>query len=393
MTLKQAIVRHLLNTQMSLADLQNATQVSLPTLRRAVQELADARWIRIVGQAEANGGRPAMLFGVDNGLFAVIGVHLQLPGIRLILADLNGQALDEVELFDSVVPAPEACVQAVAGYAAAVRERFPQRQVLGVGIAAPGFIDLDNGDILSIGRVPAWGSFPICRRLQAALSLPVGIANDVDCMAFAELHDTHAPRGANLAYIGFDEGVKISLFLKGELHKGTLGNAGLIAAHLLRVPELAASEAAPQLLTINGMSQVFEARLAALDAAARRDYAGILQAATVRERVQQILQQAGPTLPLCQALVHEQLKVLAVTAANMTLLLQPDIIVVGGLLSLLPLNLFVLLEAEIRRHLPDLVSNNTIIRQGRLAAQSSAAIGASHHFLQTFLDNTVSSLA
>ncbi|MEZ4555504.1 MAG: hypothetical protein R2854_03470 [Caldilineaceae bacterium] len=65
---------------MSLADLQQATQVSLPTLRRAVQDLTDARWIRVVGQAEANGGRPAMLFGADTTRFLLVGVHLQLPG-------------------------------------------------------------------------------------------------------------------------------------------------------------------------------------------------------------------------------------------------------------------------------------------------------------------------
>ncbi|MEZ4635554.1 MAG: hypothetical protein R2856_11410 [Caldilineaceae bacterium] len=49
MSLQRSILRTVLNAPMSLADLQQATQVSLPTLRRAVQDLSDAQWIRVVG--------------------------------------------------------------------------------------------------------------------------------------------------------------------------------------------------------------------------------------------------------------------------------------------------------------------------------------------------------
>lgn len=386
MSLQHSIIRHLLTTPMSLADLQLATQVSLPTLRRAVQELSDAHWIRVVGQAEANGGRPAMLFGIDDSQYAIIGVHLQLPGVRLILADLTGQVLNEVEMFDNIVPTPEECTQAVVGYVAEIKGAFPTRQVLGIGIAAPGFIDLENGDILAIGRVPAWGSYPICRRLQAVLTLPVYIANDVDCMAFAELHDTHAPRGANLVYVGFDEGLKFSLFLKGELYKGTLGNAGLIAPQLVCAPDLAASNDPAQLLTINGMDLLFAERVAVLADEMAAQYSRILAAANPRERVQQML--ARTDLPLCEALVREQLKALAATIANMTLLMQPDIVVIGGLLSALPTELFAVLETSLRSYLPALVSHNTIIRQGKHIAQSNSALGATHHFLQLYLSHT-----
>ena len=54
MSLHSSIIQQLLKTPMSLADLQIATQVSLPTLNRAVRALSEAKWIGIVGQAEAN---------------------------------------------------------------------------------------------------------------------------------------------------------------------------------------------------------------------------------------------------------------------------------------------------------------------------------------------------
>lgn len=375
---------------MSLADLRTATDVSLPTLRKAMQSLVDARWIRVVGQAEANGGRPAMLFGIDDSRFAIIGTHLQLPGIHLTLSDLAGTVLDDVELFDGVVPTPDQCIHAITHQVGRMRSGFPDRHILGIGVGAPGFIDLASGDILSIGRVPSWENVPVCRRLRSELSLPVLIANDVDCQAFAELKDTPLSRERNLAYIGFDEGVKISLFLKGEPYKGSLGNAGLIAPGLLRVDDLANPAEAGQLLTINGVSRLFESRLDALDPPGRAPYASILSAGSPRERVHRILDNARPDMTVCHALVLDQIKALAAMAAAMILMMQPDVVLIGGMLSLLPKPLFAVLETAIRGRLPSLIGNNTLIQQGRLPAQRGGATGAIEHFLQTLLAGGVS---
>ncbi len=385
MSLQRAIAKHLLSGPTSLAELQLATQVSLPTLRRAVQELTDAHWIRIVGQAEANGGRPAMLFGVDDSTFALVGVHLQLPGLRLILSDLTGQVLDEVEHFEDSVPTPDEAIQTIIEYTTQIRMRFPERRLLGVGIASPGFVDLETGDILSIGRVPTWVNFPICRRLQATVNLPVHIANDIDCMAFAELHYTPASRVANLVYAGFDEGVKFSLFLKGELYQSALGNAGLITPHLLAVPGLPDTQATARLLTIAGMNAIFEEQLEMLDPDAQRLYDGIVAQSSLRERVQRILEGATDALPLCQTIVRSQIEALAAAVATVILLIQPDVVVVGGLMSVLPLDHFAALETTIRRYTPMLIANKMIVQQGRLSTQSGAAIGANQHFLQVFL--------
>lgn len=392
MSLQRSIIKHLINTPTSIADLQIATQVSLPTLRRAVKELSDAQWIRIVGQAEANGGRPAMLFGADSRLFVIVGLHLQLPGIRLIMSDLTGQILDELEMFNGVVPTLSEAVGAVVDYIARIRSAFPNRHILGIGIAAPGFIDQNSGDIITIGRVPTWGNFPLCRRLQAAVGLPVHIANDVDCMAFAEFQYTREPLEKNLAYVGFDEGVKISLFLKGEIYKGSLGNAGLIASHLLYVGDQPDMDEVRSLSTIVGVSRVFERRMGELDSAAQIPYAKIIAATNPRERFHLITSNVNSEMPICHAIMEDLIRVLSAAIANLIYIVQPDVIVIGGLLSSMPKDLYTDLETAIRKHLPELINNNSVVQQGRLASQNSAAIGATHHFIQNYLSDTETDL-
>lgn len=392
MSLHQSILQQLLTAPTSLADLQAVTQVSLPTLRKAIQELSDAQWIRVVGQAEANGGRPAMLFGSDDRHHAVVGLHLQLPGLRLIMSDLNGQVLDEMELFNEVIPTLNETVRAVSDYITHLHTRFPERHLLGVGIAAPGFIDPASGDIITIGRVPAWRNLPLCRHIKAAISLPVEIANDVDCMAFAEFDYTHESLDKNLAYAGFDEGLKVSMFLNGQIYKGSLGNSGLISSNLLCVNNQPNPEEVRRLLSIIGINHVFEAKIAALNNQTQQQYAHILSISNPRERVRQIISHAHNDLPICQAIARDLIDILSVAIANLIYIVQPDIVVVGGLLSAMPQAIFTDLENCVRAFLPELISNKTVIRKGQLASQSSAAIGATHHFLRIYLNSASSEL-
>lgn len=388
MSVHRTIIRSLLDAPMSLSDLQSSAQVSLPTLRRAVQDLSDAQWIRVVGQAEANGGRPAMLFGLDEETLAIIGVHLQLPGIRLITTDLTGQVLDESKVFDQIIPGPDEAAQAIVHYAAHVRATFPERQILGVGIAAPGFVDLSTGDILSIGRVPGWENFPICRRLGDGLGVPTLIANDVDCMAFAEFQNVYQPADKNWVYVGFDEGVKTSLFLQGTLYRGALGNVGLVAGHLLRAEDPEVQGNMQSWLTLTGINRTFEERCAALSPTDRAGWAEILSIPNPRQRFRQILNSATEPGNLCDQIVQRLIQALAVTVTNTILLMQPDLVVMGGLLTALLPEHFRALEARIRQELPSLVSHHCLIRQGQMTSRNMAALGATYHFLQGYLNTS-----
>lgn len=380
------IIRHLRQGPMSLADLQPVTQVSLPTLRKAVQELINAQWINVAGQAETNGGRPAMLFGINPDVHLIIGVHLRLPGVRLITTDLSGQVLDDVALFQDTIPQPDRVVQTIAGYVAHIRESLSGRHVLGVGIASPGFTDPYAGDIISIGRVPAWQNFPICRRLEALLNVPARIANDVDCMAFAEFQDAGVLLDEDLIYVGFDEGVKVSIFLDGELHKGPFGNAGLVASPLVYVDQAVSRADVERILTMRGINAIFEERLARLDSDERQPYQYITATDGLRQRVHLILEAAAAGLSLCGDIGRLLIETLSSAAANVIFLVQPERVVFGGVLSVLPASLFAELEAAIRRRLPLLIDNHLTIQQARVYSANSAAVGATHHYLQNYLD-------
>ncbi|MCB9459698.1 MAG: ROK family protein [Anaerolineaceae bacterium] len=384
-SLHASILKTLWKSPQSLADLQRATPVSLPTLRKAIQELTSERWIRVVGQADANGGRPAMLFGIDDTRYLLVGVHIQLPGLRLITSDLNGQVMHEETLFERIRPTPNEVIEAIETYVSEIRSCYPDQQLVGLGIAAPGFTHPITGDIISVGRVPGWDDFPICQRLQNSLGIPAVIANDVDCMAFAEFHESGRSFTENFIFVGLDEGVKISMFLNGALYKGSFGNTGLIRTKFLHVPSLESQDHnLEEIITITGINRIFEELVGKLPPAEQDRYAELM-ALSHRKRLRRILQADHNEFPLCVTIMQQLRAVLAVVIANTIYILQPDHVVLGGMLGAMSPKAFADLRRGVYAYLPELFANHIDMQQSQFHSPNMSAVGAIYHLIDDLM--------
>ena len=378
MDTQRAIVSHLLARPRSLADLRGATGVSLPTLRRAVQALADAGWLRVAGRALGTGGRPATLYGVDPTHHLLLGVLLEHPGMRLVATDLVGHVLDE-RVPDGVGDLdPELVVGQVRAYLKHVRGRFRERRPLGLGVASPGYVDPSTGSVLAIGRVPTWSNLPLRQRLAEATDLHVTIVNDIDAMAAVEFGDLNDAR--TFAYVGVTEGVKFSLFLNGRPYVGPFGNAGLVNPHLLVAHGAHANAGA--LLTVHGLVAAYlDASPHGGPGAARVEAHGD---AWARFRtVLELADEGGDAV--ATELAEAMTDLLGAQLASFVYLIQPELLVIGGALAEAPARILALVESGLRRRLPTLLDNNLTIRRARDAAPSAATVGATRAFLQRFL--------
>jgi predicted NBD/HSP70 family sugar kinase len=392
MDTQRAIVAQLLHQPMSLAGLGAATGASLPTLRRAVQALQRARWVRVAGRAAATGGRPANLLGVDPDTHTVVGVHLEHPGMRLVATDLVGTVLDTFAPADVADLEFDVVHGVVVAYLAHLRRRFPQRTVLGLSLASPGYVDPVTGTVITIGRVPNWNNLPICQRLNEATGLRITIANDVDSMAAGEFGANGGPR--NYAYVGVSEGVKFSMFLNGQPYVGPFGNAGLVSLRLLA----ASGEAgrAADVLTVHGLSDTYLRRAgersgdgppgASGPAGTAADgYGRVRELPDVWARFRAVLALVEEGDPTAVEVVGWMVDVLGAQLASFVHLIQPELLVIGGALAGAPERVLADVEASLRRRLPRLLDHHLIVRGARVTTADAAAIGATRGFVQRFL--------
>jgi glucokinase len=388
--LKARIIELLSHEALSLADLESQTNTSLPTLRRAINELSNMAWVCRVGTDSSTGGRPARLFGLDGSHHLIIGAHVEIPTVNFVLTALDGTVLDETYYEASGRLLPEGATRVLVDYARNVRSNYPDRNLLGIGMTAPGYVDADTGTILYVGRAPGWENYPMRLHLEAALGgLPIMMENDTDCLIQAEIASSKGRFAGDTIYLGVLEGVKASLLLNGQLYSGPFGNAGLIGrTKIARVDAVEDSYEAYQDLeataSVGGLCDTFEKRMTQWPEP-DETLGHIVTLDERNAKFTAILQAASEGHPLCADIVSRMFEDLSLALTNLIYILQPVNLIIGGMLSNIPPGLRLDLEKAIREKLPSLLSNYLVITYASTTGRYSAASGAARLFLHRLI--------
>lgn len=384
--LKASIVNLLLQESLSQAGLQERTGASLPTLRRALQALTEESWISALGKTGATGGRPAVLYGVDAHSHLVVGAHFESPAVNMVAVALDGEILQERQhVITSDLPPGEA-IEVLARFVADLRQIYPSRRLLGIGLATIGYVDAATGTILYVARAPGWENYPMKTQLEDQLNLPVFMENETDCLIRAELFNMNAQRSIDTIYLGMLQGLKVSMLLNGRIYSGAFGNAGLIGRTRVCSRDVNTSNAAvlEQIASVDGICKEFERRLRALSHVAG-PLAQIQAIDDQKKRFYAILAAAADEEPLCTAIVERMVEHLVDAVSDLIYVMQPVVLIVGGALSNPPPAISAALERAIRARLPTLLSNHLMIRYASETGRFAPAKGAARMFLQRFV--------
>ncbi len=160
-----------------------------------------------------------------------IGIDIGGTKIAGALVDESGNILRENRV---VTPAKdsEALVAAVVDL---VNELAAGQSVLGVGVAAAGFIDSNQSTVIYAPNL-SWRNEPLKERLQAHFDFPVIIDNDANAAGWAE-YRYGAGRGYNhMTMLTIGTGVGGAIIVDGHLLRGGFGVAAELG-HMRLVPD------------------------------------------------------------------------------------------------------------------------------------------------------------
>jgi len=217
---------------LSRVELAASTGLSLQTISNIVTRLI-SRGLVVEGERRVEGrGKPRTMLHLDaRGAFA-LGVHVDPVVVTAVLVDLRGGYVEKTVV--ETPRGPDALVAEVArGTARMLDDAGVRREdVLGLGVAAPGPIDMTTGRVIHPPLLEGWADVPLRDELAAATGLPVIVEKDVSAAMVAELwRGNRMLDGTSLFfYLGF--GVAVAVAHEGELFAGSSRNAGEIG-HLI----------------------------------------------------------------------------------------------------------------------------------------------------------------
>ena len=211
----------------SLIELTKLTKKSLPVVTKAVNSLVEEGYIMEQGLAPSTGGRRAsqFLLNTEKNKY-IIAVAMDQLITRMTVYDLANTIIMPVKSLNLVIATdPEALAKLVAFISENIAlSGIDNKNILGVGIGMPGFISPEEG--INHSYLIPENDVNLRDYLSDKLDLTVCIDNDSSLIALAELRFGAAVGMSDVLVVNIGWGTGLGMILKGELYRGSSGNAG-----------------------------------------------------------------------------------------------------------------------------------------------------------------------
>ena len=161
------------------------------------------------------------------------GVDVGGTGIKIGLVDDLGQTLAYERVPTRESEGPAAAMQRVADYIKdAQSELGLADQVKGVGLGAPGPMDLPRGYLVAPPQLPSWWDFPIRDTLAKAVDQRISFLNDANAAAYGEYWLGGGESASSMILLTLGTGVGGGVIVEGELVNG-VNSFGSECGHIL----------------------------------------------------------------------------------------------------------------------------------------------------------------
>nr|WP_216853413.1 ROK family transcriptional regulator [Phytoactinopolyspora halotolerans] len=215
---------------LSRVELVSATGLSAQTVTNICRRLLDLGLIAEAGKQSSGPGKPRTILRLEpSGRYAV-GVHLDPAVMTFVVLDLAGQVVVRSQQPTPPVTDPDKIVVGMAEAIGALIDQsgLARERILGIGIASPGPIDSQRGEVVDPPHLVGWRNVPLRAALSEATGLPVLIDKDVTAAVVAEMW-AGGPTGAgSFVFFYLGTGVGAGMAVRDSVVRGRSDNAGEI---------------------------------------------------------------------------------------------------------------------------------------------------------------------
>ncbi|WP_340115045.1 ROK family transcriptional regulator [Maribellus mangrovi] len=212
------------NDTLSATEIGKKIGVSVPTSISLLKELSDEALVETRGIGPSKGGRRPTVFGLKGDSIFVVSCELGRYTGKVGVYDGYNQLAAPVVKFRTDIDDEELIEKIYNEVAAIVREkRINPKSIYGVGIAMPGLVDETEGINHTIKAEKLQN---VARRMRTKFKKLVYVNNDARMQAYGEFIFGAAKGHQNAIVVNWNWGLGLGMILDGKLYSGATGFAG-----------------------------------------------------------------------------------------------------------------------------------------------------------------------
>jgi len=223
----------------SQSQIVHLTGLKAPTVLRIFSILEDNDLIMVQNNRPETGalekkGRKPVFYTVNPKARYVVGVEFWSQTAYVLIVDFAKNpiyslniCLREGENADEVYSELQTLIDQ-----AIVESNIDKKNILGIGVGAPGQVNMETGEILNYRKIPGFSSYPLGEKLRDYFKLPIFVANNAGVIAMSAYRQGVAQKSEALFTYFIRRGVGGAFIHQGKLFS-ILGKTAFEVGHTI----------------------------------------------------------------------------------------------------------------------------------------------------------------
>lgn len=372
---KRIITHYIYNGSSTITDLSKELDLSIPTVTKFIGEMYEDGYINDYGKLETSGGRHPSLYGLNPESGHFIGVDIKRFAVNIGLINFKGDMM-ELKMnipykFENTPEAKEELCRLISSFIK--KAKVNTDKILNININISGRVNPESGYSFSQFN---FSERPLAEVLTEKIGYQVCIDNDTRAMTYGEYLQGCVKGEKNIIFVNVSWGLGIGIIIDGKVYTGKSGFSGEfghinvfdneILCHCGKKGCLETEASGSALYRIllervrKGESSILSDRIDSQNCSLTLD---------------EIIEAVNKEDLLCIEIVEEIGQKLGKQIAGLINILNPELVIIGGTLSLTEDYITQPIKTAIKKYSLNLVNQDTVITVSKLK-DKAGVVGA-----------------
>lgn len=372
---KKIITHYIYNGSSTITDLSKELDLSVPTVTKFISEMCEEGYINDYGKLETSGGRHPNLYGLNPESGYFIGVDIKKFAINLALINFKGDML-ELKMntpykFENTPEALEELCKLIKDFI--TETEVKPEKVMNICINISGRVNPESGYSFSMFN---FSENPLAEVLRKKIGFPVCIDNDTRAMTYGEYMKGCVTGEKNIIFVNISWGLGIGIIIDGKIYTGKSGFSGEFGHINAFENEIICHCGKKGCLETEASGSAFHRIF--LDRIKKGETSILSERLKEKNKVltlDELIAAACKEDPLCIEIVEEIGQKLGKQIAGLINIFNPELVIIGGTLSLTGDYITQPIKTAIRKYSLNLVNKDSTIMTSKLK-DKAGIIGA-----------------
>jgi N-acetylglucosamine repressor len=221
---KKKILNLLYHGSLSGTSISSKIGVSFPTALTLLNELTELKFVETYGTGASSGGRKPNMYRLSDNSIYVVACELGRYNAKITIYNSHNIPVSSISYFETSIDDNELVEKIYNNTHKLIQEsKIDETRIYGVGLTMPGLIDENRGINHTIKNEEYRN---VRERLENKFGKLVYINNDARMQAYGEYIFGKAKGHLNAVIINWSWGIGMGMIFNGKLYNGSTGFAG-----------------------------------------------------------------------------------------------------------------------------------------------------------------------